>query len=142
MIARTNVEAATRPLSPIRSISNGSELLVSPLLRERLPRGNCYLAYPRHTKPSVPSIDGIRLDLFKPGLQYDVGTTLATLFLAEGWGEPVVNEKPALAVPLDEILPAAPRSTPASLHRDTYPPPEDFAVAANFRRRIRRRREV
>ena len=81
------------------------------------------------------------MDLFQPGLQYDVGTTLATLFLAEGWGEPVVNEKPALAVPLDEILPGAPRSTPANLHRETYPPSVDFAVAANFSRRKRRRRE-
>jgi hypothetical protein len=49
-------------------------------------------------KPSLQSIDGIRLDLFQPGQQYEVGTTLAMLFLAEGWAEPVDAAVAALAV--------------------------------------------
>jgi hypothetical protein len=93
-------------------------------------------------KPNVSSIDGIRLDLFQKGFQYDVGTTLAILFLAEGWGEPVVNEKPALVVPLDEMVGDVTNATPTNLHREIYPPSVDFAVAADLRRRTRRRRQV
>ena len=35
------------------------------------------------------AVDGISLEHFRPGLIYDVGTQLASVFLAEGWGEPV-----------------------------------------------------
>ena len=91
-------------------------------------------------KPSTRSIDGIRLDRFEPGFQYEVGTTLGILFLAEGWAEPVVNEKPALVVPLDEMEHGADnRSTPVNLHREVCPPFLDYAVAADFRRRKGRR---
>ncbi|HEV3062342.1 MAG TPA: hypothetical protein VGY48_29095 [Vicinamibacterales bacterium] len=34
-------------------------------------------------------IDGIRLDGFEVGREYEVGNTVAALFLAEGWAEPV-----------------------------------------------------
>ena len=36
-------------------------------------------------KPRERSIDGIQLDRFRPGVLYEVGTTLGALFLAEGW---------------------------------------------------------
>jgi hypothetical protein len=39
--------------------------------------------------PPVPSIDGLALDGFAVGAEYEVGNTLAALFLAEGWAEPV-----------------------------------------------------
>lgn len=35
------------------------------------------------------TIDGVRLDHFRPGLTYDIGLQLANHFLTEGWGEPV-----------------------------------------------------
>jgi CheY-like chemotaxis protein len=34
------------------------------------------------------TIDGIALEHFRPGLVYDIGTQLASVFLAEGWAEP------------------------------------------------------
>src|SRR5438128_2190670 len=53
--------------------------------------------------PRPSSIDGLRMDQFRPALCYDVGTTLAMLLLAEGWAEPVSSEAPALVIPLDDV---------------------------------------
>lgn len=39
--------------------------------------------------PTQPCIDGVRLDQFRVGCEYDLGTTLAGVMLAEGWAEPV-----------------------------------------------------
>ena len=38
------------------------------------------------------TIDGIRLDQFRPGLVYDIGSQLANVFLSEGWAEPVAAQ--------------------------------------------------
>jgi CheY-like chemotaxis protein len=35
------------------------------------------------------TIHGVRVDRFRPGLVYDLGTQLANVFLAEGWAEPI-----------------------------------------------------
>jgi CheY-like chemotaxis protein len=35
------------------------------------------------------TIDGISLQRFRPGLEYEVGTHIANVLLAEGWAEPV-----------------------------------------------------
>jgi hypothetical protein len=51
-------------------------------------------------KPEQASIDGIRLDRFQPGGVYDVGNALGELLLAEGWGEPVPLDDPAVFGPL------------------------------------------
>ena len=40
-------------------------------------------------RPRLDSIEGIRLDGFLPGYEYEMGTRLAAIFLAEGWAEPV-----------------------------------------------------
>jgi hypothetical protein len=53
-------------------------------------------------KPERPSIDGIRLDRFQPGLLYEVGTSLGTLLLCEGWAEPIPDDDPALLLPLKQ----------------------------------------
>ena len=37
--------------------------------------------------PTSNCIDGIQLDRFRPGFQYEVGNTLGALFLAEGWAD-------------------------------------------------------
>ena len=53
-------------------------------------------------KPDIVSIDGLRLDGFEAGLQYEVGTLLGAYLLAEGWAEPVPDDEPASVVPLNE----------------------------------------
>jgi CheY-like chemotaxis protein len=41
------------------------------------------------------TIDGVRVDHFRPGLVYEFGTELANVFLAEGWGEPCAEQTTA-----------------------------------------------
>ena len=92
-------------------------------------------------KPAIPSIDGVRLDKFEPGRCYEVGTTLGTLFLAEDWAEPVLDEKPALVIPLDEIKHhARRRSTPSDLQREPSARSRHVAIAADMNARKRRSR--
>ena len=89
--------------------------------------------------PPVCDVDGIRLDLFQPGMQYEMGNSLGALFLAEGWGEPVASDEPAMLVPLSEFT----ADGPANLVREIYPPYYDgpAGLAADRRRRPRRRLE-
>jgi len=47
-------------------------------------------------RPQETCIDGVRLDHFEPGLEYEVGSSFATLLCAEGWAEPL---EPALPDP-------------------------------------------
>jgi hypothetical protein len=47
----------------------------------------------------ISGIDGIRLDRFEVGAEYEVGNTTAALLLAEGWAEPVPLDAPAPAEP-------------------------------------------
>jgi len=48
-------------------------------------------------------IDGISLDRFVRGNVYDVGTSLGCYLLASQLAEPVMDERPALVTPLDEL---------------------------------------
>jgi len=68
--------------------------------------------------PTLRDVDGIRLDVFQPGVQYEMGNTLGALFLAEGWGEPVASDEPAMLVRMSEFA----ADSPANLIRETYPP--------------------
>jgi CheY-like chemotaxis protein len=45
----------------------------------------------RISRQPAGTIDGVRVDHFRPGRTYDIGTQLASVFLAEGWGEPVAD---------------------------------------------------
>src|ERR1044071_10242815 len=54
----------------------------------------------RITRPLSGSIDGIQLDRFIAGFVYDVGTGLGSYLLSERWAEPVLDDTPALVVPL------------------------------------------
>ena len=56
----------------------------------------------RITEPLTGSIDGIQLDRFRVGETYDMGTTLASYFMAVGAAVPVVDERPGRIVALDE----------------------------------------
>lgn len=91
-------------------------------------------------KPPLGSIDGIRLDRFEVGSEYELGSSLGPLFLSEGWGVPVVLE-PAAPPAHEPPLPES--GDPPNLQRETYPPFADHierdAAADAARRRIIRR---
>ena len=99
-------------------------------------------------KPPISSIDGIRLDQFEPGHEYDVGTALAALLLAEGWAQPVAMDEPALLLPFADTGPdghAPPKApTPSNLIREYYPPclegRAEMAADLKLDRRRRHRR--
>ncbi len=93
-------------------------------------------------RPSIPSIDGIRLDRFQLGAEYELGSSLGSLFLSEGWGVPVVHD--AVARSPEPESKAADSADPPNLQRETYPPfvdenlERDIAADAARRRIIRR----
>ena len=90
-------------------------------------------------RPSSTSIDGIRLDRFEAGHQYEVGTLLGSLMLAEGWAEPVDDDPPASHERLSDAITAAETRTekkPPNFIREIYPPYLDrLGIAADFERR-------
>jgi hypothetical protein len=53
--------------------------------------------------PTEVCIDGVQLDRFLAGHEYDVGTALGTVFLTEHWAELVLAPGPALAIPLNAL---------------------------------------
>lgn len=58
-------------------------------------------------KPKIAEADGIRLDLFEVGFQYEVGNFIGGLLLAEGWAVPVASDEPGVVIPLDDAPRAA-----------------------------------
>lgn len=90
--------------------------------------------------PTEACIDGLRVDHFIVGQQYEMGNLLGALFLSEGWAEPVDDSRPALVIPLDEMKPDAPEPLPHNLIRETYPPYyyDSPAMALDRRRSPRR----
>jgi len=99
----------------------------------------------RH-RPVKPTIDGIRLTQFEPGRVYELGYTLAALFIAEGWGKPD-DTLGSDTFPDMTALPRQPYrdpDDPRNLIREYYPPSLDKrrGIAADFvrRRRSPRRR--
>ena len=95
-------------------------------------------------RPTLLSVDGVRLDRFEPGNLYDVGTALGCLFLCEGWAEPVADDTPALLVPLTAQT-ADREPDPANLSREMHPPAGEKraprALAAHLTRRTRSTRQ-
>ena len=57
----------------------------------------------RITQYLTGSIDGIQLRRFRLGEVYDMGTSLANYLMAMGYALPVVDERPALITPLDDV---------------------------------------
>ena len=95
-------------------------------------------------KPSVAFIDGVRLDQFRLGNVYHLGSLLAGVFLAEGWAEPVDDPTPAELDPTRQLSSDGVRIR--NLTREFFPPYYDgspSALAAERRspRRARRRRK-
>lgn len=116
--------------------------MVSTLLRPAIEAWEPLLRIRIVQKPSISSIDGIRLDRFEPGFHYEVGNTLGALLLAEQWAEPVADDQPALLVPLSDTAASRTRCqlAPSNLVREIYPPYFDhLAIAAALERRRRLR---
>src|SRR5437870_2529949 len=85
-------------------------------------------------KPTLASIDGLRLDHFYPGFQYIVGNVVGSLLLAQGWAEPVSDDEPALLIPFSDTRPSphAASGEPPNLVRERYPRDlDDVSVAAD-----------
>ena len=76
-------------------------------------------------RPTMDCIDGMRLDRFMPGHQHEVAASLAALFLAERWAEPLTGAPPAVAIARSD----------ADLHPPTFDVPD--ALAAEPARRSR-----
>ena len=98
--------------------------------------------------PPIAEVDGIALDNFELGGEYEVGNSLAALLLAEGWGEPVALDEPRPPEPFGADDPFGTttfdRTSPPNLVKEQHPPflDRDLAreVAPNLRWRRRRRR--
>lgn len=91
--------------------------------------------------PRAACIDGVRLEQFIPGHQYEVGNTLGALFLCEGWAEPIDDPAPALVIPLRDLdADKAAKPKPRNLTRETYPPYGESTPSVAFERRRRSRR--
>lgn len=57
----------------------------------------------RIVSPMKGSIDGIDLSKFRIDFVYDMSTTLANYLMASGYAVPVIDDKPALVVPLQDV---------------------------------------
>jgi hypothetical protein len=91
-------------------------------------------------QPRETCIDGIQLDRFVPGIEYDVGNTVGAYLMAMGWAEPLVSDPAAtLSVPSDVRGDTGARREPSNLHREFYPPYYDGPQIVVERRRLRRR---
>ena|SRR5690349_21201976 len=89
--------------------------------------------------PRSGYIDGIRLDDFIVGQQYELGIQLSALFLSEGWAEPVDDADVNVVVPLEDFEPDM-SSLPSNLTRETFPPYYENPPSAVLDRRRRRRK--
>ena len=92
-------------------------------------------------RPSAASVDGFELHRFEPGCLYDVGTSLGSLMLSEGWAEPVATEIPAPPVSIAEPSHQANDQAderPTNVRERSTPPADVLDVAADFKRRQRR----
>ena len=88
----------------------------------------------------MTKLDGLPLDAFEPGQEYELGNRLGSVFLAEGWGVPVPLDAPTPMVPFSPDDPY----DPARLYRkrrrmsraeSTASPPRDRVADATRRRR-------
>ena len=86
--------------------------------------------------PTISDVDGIALDRFRVGDEYDLGNSLASLFLAEGWAEPVELDAPGHPEPFsaDDLFGTTTldRSNPPNLVREQMPPFLDRDLVHEF----------
>ena len=79
------------------------------------------------------------LTRFVLGQQYEVGSLIGALLLAEGWAEPVHANEPDTTVPRSEFEPEIEVPYPRNLTREIYPPYYDGPTSLAADRRRRRR---
>jgi hypothetical protein len=95
-------------------------------------------------KPTLDDLDGVDLRHFQVGVEYDLGSTLASVLLAEGWAEPIPLEAPPLPVPFGPddpfTMPVLDRNSPPNLVKEQHPPFLDRDLAPDLKWPRRRRR--
>ena len=98
--------------------------------------------------PTVADVDGIALDGYRVGDEYELGNSLAALFLAEGWAEPVELDATDPPEPFSADDPfgttTLDRNSPPNLVKEQMPPFLERDLAHDFARdwRSRRRRRL
>ena len=94
--------------------------------------------------PPLASVDGVALDCFHVGVEYEVGNSLGALFLAEGWAVPVELDAPRRPEPFGPDDPfgltTLDRNSPPNLVREQIPPFLDRDLADDFTWRRKPRR--
>jgi len=84
-------------------------------------------------QPTISDIDGISLDRFELGMEYQAGNIVASLLLPEGWAEPVPLDAP-LSPSFTEGEPIDPTRVLArrpDLVRQLHRPRTERAIAAD-----------
>ena len=91
--------------------------------------------------PTAAEVDGVRLDVFRVGVEYEMGNCLGALFLAEGWALPVDSTEPAMVIPLSEFAAGRDAADPQNPVREVWPPSFEglSAIALDRGRRSRTR---
>ena len=89
--------------------------------------------------PKDACIDGVQLDRFVPGQQYEVGNLLGAYLLAEGWAEPATQDGRSFVASISEFGAETDEPLPPNLRREAYPPYYVGPELALDRRRTRRR---
>jgi hypothetical protein len=76
--------------------------------------------------PPIADVDGIALDSFEVDGEYEVGNSLGSLFLAEGWAEPIALDAPRPPEPFGADDPfgttTLDRNNPPNLVKEQHPP--------------------
>lgn len=94
--------------------------------------------------PNISDVDGIALDGYRVGNEYECGNSLAALFMAEGWAEPVELDAPGPPEPFSADDPfgtsTLDRNSPPNLVKEQVPPFLERDLAHDFVRQWRPRR--
>jgi len=92
-------------------------------------------------QPALPDLDGVGLTQSHVGRAYDLGISLASVLLAEGWAEPIPLDAPPPPVPFGPEDPftmrIVGRREPPALVRDEFPPSAKRNSAADTHGRRR-----
>ena len=92
-------------------------------------------------QPALRDVDGVDLTQFHVGREYDLGSSLASVLLAEGWAEPIPLDTPPPPVPFGPEDPFAmriiSRRGPPVLVRDEFQPSTRRHSAEDTRKRRR-----
>src|SRR5262245_23872148 len=77
----------------------------------------------------VRGIDGVRLERFVVGQQYEVGNALGGLLVRKSWAEPIDDLGPALVIPFTEMTNFRKQDDPRNLIRERNLPYFNWPLA-------------